>query len=312
MMDDEKMAREEAEPSDGGCLENIRSEKPVVAMRKLLALRLAIVLISSCAVVTAAAQTDDATDLAKKTQNPVADLISVPFQNNWNFQAGAHHNKRIYVLNIQPVVPIKLTDDWNMIARVIMPIVDQHALSPAADGGFGLGDMNPTFFFAPSKPGAIIWGLGPTFTFPTATQEELGAEKWSVGPAAVILTMPGHWVFGALVNNQWSIAGWGKKNVNTFLMQPFVNYNLPDGWYLVSAPIVTADWKAKKAGDVWTLPVGAGVGKLFKLGDVLPLEGRPLEKFPINAQIGAYGNVLKPEFGPAWQLRFQVQFLFPR
>jgi hypothetical protein len=253
----------------------------------------------------------DDMDLVKKTQNPVADLISVPFQNNWNFGAGSHHDKRIYVLNIQPVIPIKLTDEWNLITRIIMPVIDQHALSPKTDRAFGLGDINPSFFFSPAKPGAVIWGLGPTFTFPTASQKALGAQKYSMGPAGVVLTMQGPWVFGALVNNQWSVGGWGDKNVNAMVMQPFVNYNLSGGWYLTSSPVMTANWKADKAGDVWTVPVGGG-GKLFRLGDILPLQGQAIGKLPINTQIGAYGNVVKPEFGPDWQLRFQVQFLFPK
>jgi len=147
---------------------------------------------------------------------------------------------------------------------------------------------------------------------PTATDRNLGAGQFSIGPAGVVLTMQGHWVFGALMNNQWSVAGWGDKPVNAMLLQPFVNYNLPDGWYLTSAPIVTANWKADKGGDVWTVPLGGGFGKLFRLGQVLPLEGHPIAKLPINTQLAAYGNVAHPEFVPKWQLRFQMQFLFPK
>jgi len=260
----------------------------------------------------------DETELAKKTQNPVADLISVPLQSNFNFGAGFNHNKMIYVLNVQPVIPIKITEDWNLITRVVMPIINQPNLSPSFGGlvpsttGTGFGDFNPTFFFSPAKSGQLIRGLGPTFTLPTATDRNLGAGKWSMGPAGVALTMQGPWVFGVLINNQWSVGGWGDKPVNALLMQPFVNYNLPNGWYLTSSPILTADWKADRAGDVWTVPVGGGFGKLFRLGDILPLEGSALAKLPINTQIGAYGNVAKPEFGPEWQLRFQIQFLFPK
>jgi hypothetical protein len=147
---------------------------------------------------------------------------------------------------------------------------------------------------------------------PTASDRLLGSGNWSAGPAAVALTMQGHWVFGAPMNNQWSFAGWGERKVNAMLLQWFVNYNLPDGWYLTTAPIVTANWKADKAGDVWTVPLGGGVGKLFRLEQILPLEGHPIAKLPINTQLAAYGNVVKPEFGPEWQLRFQVQFLFPK
>ena len=257
-------------------------------------------------------------ELAKQTQNPVADLISVPLQNNWNFNAGFNHNKTIYALNVQPVIPIKLNEEWNLITRVIMPIINQPNLAPSSGGlvpsttGTGFGDFNPTFFFSPAKPGELIWGLGPTFTLPTATDRDLGSGKWSMGPAGVVLTMQGHWVFGVLLNNQWSVAGWGDKAVNAMLLQWFVNYNLPDGWYLTTAPIVTADWKADKGRDVWTVPLGGGVGKLFRLGQIFPLEGHPVAKLPVNTQLAAYGNVAKPEFGPNWQLRFQIQFLFPK
>jgi len=246
------------------------------------------------------ARAQDESELAKKTQNPVADLISVPLQSNFNFGAGSK-DKMIYILNVQPVIPIKIADEWNMITRVVMPIVNQPSLFPGVDSATGLGDINPTFFFSPAKPSILIWGVGPTITIPTASDRLLGSGKWSMGPAGVALTMQGPWVFGALMNNQWSVGGWGDKSVNALLMQPFVNYNLPGGWYLTSSPILTADWKADKAGDVWTVPLGAGVGKLLRVGTL-----------PVNVQIGAYGNVAKPEFGPDWQLRFQIQFLFPK
>jgi hypothetical protein len=265
-----------------------------------------------------AQQESETEELAKKTQNPVADLISVPLQNNFNFGAGFNHNKMIYALNVQPVIPVNLNEEWNLITRIIMPIINQPSLFPTHGGavpsttGTGFGDFNPTFFLSPAKPGELIWGIGPTLTLPTATDRNLGAGQFSIGLAGVVLTMQGHWVFGALMNNQWSVAGWGDKPVNSMLLQPFINYNLPDGWYLTSAPILTADWKADKAGDVWTVPLGGGVGKLFRLGQILPLEGHPLAKLPINTQLAAYGNVATPEFGPKWQLRLQIQFLFPK
>jgi hypothetical protein len=151
-------------------------------------------------------------ELVKETQNPVADLITVPLQNNFNFGTGSK-NRTVYVGNIQPVIPIHITDDWNLITRTIMPIINQPSLFPGTDSATGLGDINPTFFFSPAKPGELIWGVGPTFTLPTATDSLLGAGKFSMGPAAVALTIQGHWVVGALMNNQWSVAGWGKDNV---------------------------------------------------------------------------------------------------
>ena len=251
-------------------------------------------------------------ELAKKTQNPVADLISVPFQNNYNFAVGPKHNHMAYLLNIEPVIPIHVTEDWNLITRTIMPIINVPSLAAGVNGATGLGDINPTFFLSPAKLGKLIWGIGPTFTLPTATDSQLGAGKWSMGPAGVALLMEGHWVVGALMNNQWSVGGWGDKAVSQFLLQPFINYNLPDGWYLSSSPIITANWRADKAGDVWTAPLGGGVGKLFRLGQVLPLEGDAIAKLPINTQLQIFGNVARPEDAAKWQLRFQFQFLFPK
>jgi hypothetical protein len=279
--------------------------------RKFFAPLMILLLFAASTTPAAAQKQTSDEELVKQTQNPVADLISVPLQNNFNFDTGSK-NRTVWVGNIQPVIPIKIGDDWNLITRTIVPIINQPSLFPGMSSATGLGDINPTFFFSPAKPGELIWGVGPTFTLPTATDNLLGASKWSMGPAAVALTMQGPWVFGALANNQWSVGGWGDRHVNQMLIQPFVNYNLPDHWYLVSAPIITADWAAPKAGDEWTVPLGGGFGKLFRLGDVLRLEGHPIAKLPINTQLQAFGNVAKAEFGSEWQLRFQVQLLFPK
>jgi hypothetical protein len=263
----------------------------------------ALLLVSTAQAQPAATSTsqENETELAKKTQNPVADLISVPFQNNFSFGAGTK-DQTIYVLNVQPVIPIKLTDNWNLITRTIMPIINQPSLFPHADNASGLGDINPTVFLSPSKPSKLIWGVGPTMTLPTASDKLLASGKWSMGPAAVGLFMDGPWVIGALANQQWSFAGWGNKDVSQMLIQPFVNYNLAHGWYLSSAPIMTANWEAP-SGNQWTVPVGGGVGKLWRVGKV---------GLPVNAQVQAFYNAEKPRFGPDWQLRFQVQFLFPK
>ncbi len=237
--------------------------------------------------------------LAKAAQNPIAAMISVPFQNNFNFGIGPN-NAMQYNLNVQPVIPISLNEDWNLITRTIIPTINQPSPAPGVRSAFGLGDINPQFYFSPAKPGGLIWGVGPTFTFPTATDSMLGTGKYSAGPALVALTIHGHWVVGAVANQQWSYAGWGNKNVSAFLIQPFVNYNLPHGWYLVSSPIMTADWEASSS-DRWTVPLGGGVGKIFKIG-----------KQAFNATLQAYGNVVTPINGADWQLRFQIQLLFPK
>jgi hypothetical protein len=253
---------------------------------------------------------ESASELAKKTQNPVADLISVPFQNNFNFNTGPRE-KTGYVLNVQPVIPINLTEDWNLITRVITPIINMPAVAPGLENASGLGDINPTFFLSPAKAEKLIWGVGPTFTFPTASNKNLGAGKYSAGPSGVGLLMTGPWVVGALVNNQWSFAGWGNKTVNAFLVQPFLNYNFSHGWYLTSAPILTSDW-TQRASQQWTVPVGFGGGKLFRLRQLLGNGIGNLGKLPLNVQVQGFYNAIRPDFSPNWQLRVQLQFLFPK
>lgn len=252
------------------------------------------------------AQTSD--ELAKAAQNPVAAMISLPFQNNTFFGVGPHGDTA-NVLNIQPVVPIA-AGDWNIISRSILPVIYVPDLVAGLgeindpqgdDGSFGLGDINQSFYFSPAKAGPVIWGIGPSLTVPSATDNSLGSEKWSAGPAAVALAMPGNWVVGSLVRQLWSFAGESdRQDVSQTLIQPFVNYNLPDGWYLVSAPVITANWKADSE-DTWTVPVGGGMGRIFHIGGQA-----------INAQAQAFYNVESPRYGPDWSLRLQIQFLFPK
>ena len=196
---------------------------------------------------------DETADLAKAAQNPVANLISLPFQNNTNFEFGPRE-KTQNVLNIQPVLPFSLNQDWNLITRTILPISSQPSLFPGQDRETGLGDTTFTAFLSPVAPfkGKLTWGAGPVFLLPTATDDRLGADKWGLGPSLVVLTMPGNWVIGSLFSNVWSVGGSGDDDVNVFSWQYFVNYNLPDGWYLTSAPIMTANWEADRSSDTWT------------------------------------------------------------
>jgi hypothetical protein len=188
-----------------------------------------------------------------------------------------------------------------LITRTIAPLIYQPEIVPGAGSTFGLGDIKTTLFFSPAKPGKLTWGVGPTFSFPTATDEVLGTEKWSAGASLVALTIQGPWVAGALVDNLWSFAGDDDRaDVNQFLLQYFINYNLPNAWYLSSAPIITANWEADKSNK-WTIPFGGGVGKIFRIG-----------KQPMNAQIQAFYNAAKPDNGADWTLRLQLQFLFPK
>jgi hypothetical protein len=252
----------------------------------------------------AAAKPDDSSsteELAKKAQNPIADLISVPFQNNINFNYGPRHLTQD-VLNIQPVLPFTLTQDWNLITRWILPIIHQPSLAKGDSSDTGLGDLNPTLFLSTSVASDLLVGFGPTFLFPTASSSQLGTEKWGMGPSAVAVWMPGHWVVGSLINNIWSYAGpTSREAVNEMTLQYFLNYNLPDGWYLSSAPIITANWEAERDADIWTVSVGGGVGKLLRIG-----------RLPVNTQVQAFWNAEAPRHGGDWTLRTQLQFLFPK
>lgn len=263
------------------------------------ALAVAVAIASALTGTVAAQQSTE--DLAKAAQNPVAAMISLPFQSNTNFGYGPY-DKTQEILNIQPVVPFSLTPDWNLITRVIAPVIVQPKLFPGDDTTFGLGDLNPTFFFSPSNSGKFVWGLGPVFLLPTATDDQLGTGKWGAGPSFVGLVSTGPWVVGALVNNIWSFAGdQSRPDVNQMTLQPFVNYNMKDGWYLSSSPIITANWEADN-DNRWLVPVGGSVGRVFRVG-----------KQAINASLGGYYNVISPDdSGPDWQIRAQVQFLFPK
>lgn len=250
---------------------------------------------------------DETAELARAAQNPVANLYSLPFQNNTNFNWGLGPVEETQnVLNIQPVLPFEVTDDWNIITRTILPVVSQPGRVPGENRETGLGDLTFTAFASPSNPdkwlpGKVLWGLGPVVLMPTATDDRLGADKWGLGPSIVLLGMPGNWVTGALISNVWSVGGSGDQDVNFFLSQPFANYNLSNGWYLVSAPIITSNWKAS-SGDKWTVPVGGGVGKIFRLGK-LP---------PMNFSIQGYYNAVRPDVVGAWTLRTQLQLMFPK
>ena len=238
------------------------------------------------------AQTAD--DLAKEAANPIANLISLPLQNNTDFGLGDFDRAR-NVLNVQPVIPF---GGGRVITRTILPFVRLPDVS--AESGTvssGLADINISAFYVP-KQGALMWGIGPAIEVPTGGSER-GSEKWSVGPSFVVLSQEGPWTLGVLANNVFSIAGEDtRSDVNRGLLQYFIVRQLGQGWYVNSVPIITVNWEAEQDG--WIVPFGAGVGKLVFLG-----------KLPINTQVGAYYNAVKPDFGPDWQFRVQVQTLFP-
>ena len=246
-------------------------------------------------------------EIAKASQNPLTAMYSLPIQNNTYFDR-AGDGKVKNVANFQPVLPFDFNDDWTIVTRTIMPVTS----APTYSGGnyeriFGLGDTTFTAFFTPKTTGdsGWIWGVGPTFYLPTASDNALGTNNWGAGASVVGLKMDGKWVYGALLSNVWSYAGENHnigKRINSMTIQPFVNYNMDDGWFLTTVPIITANWEADEYHNVWTVPVGAGIGRAMKLG-----------KIPMTAQLHGYYNAMTPDdYGETWQMRIQVQLLFPR
>jgi hypothetical protein len=277
-------------------LGHVMKEAKSAFLRGLLALSIAACLTSPATAVDHS--------LTEKSQNPIGDLISVPFQNNTNFGTGTL-DKTQNVTLFQPVAPISLDPDWNLIVRPITPITYQPPLFPTDSYDFGIGDIQLQTYLVPKKVvpvpgGSFIWGVGPVLQAKTATDPRLGTGKWSAGAGGVLFFAIKPFTFGALLNNIWSFAGDSDRaNVNLMTFQPFINYNMPDGWFLVSSPVMTANWEAT-SGNRFTIPLGGGFGRVFKIG-----------KQPINAQIQAFGYADKPAGGPDWTLRTQWTFLFP-
>ncbi len=245
--------------------------------------------------------------IIKISQNPVGNITVFPFQNNFNYGYGPYTRLQ-YNLNVQPVFPIMLSANWNLVARTIIPILNQPSSAPppvcAGPGGcpstFGIGNVQEQLFFGPkTKPGQLIWAAGPIFQFPTATPGTLGTGKWAAGPDAVALVTPGKWVMGALVAQLWSVAGPSSQpNVNSFLVQPFINYNLVRGWAISTAPIMTANWTLH--GNKWTVPLGGGFSKTFKDGGQL-----------MQLSVLYYTNVIRPLAAPQTTLRVSWSLLWP-
>ncbi len=240
---------------------------------------------------------DQQAELAKKLQNPLASLISVPIQNNWDFGIGPANAMR-YTANIQPVVPISISKDWNLIIRTILPVI--YAESPVKGGSAhsGLGDTTQSFFLSPNAPvGGWILGAGPVGYYPTATESELGGGKWGAGPTIVALQQQHGFTYGILANQIWSFAGWGDKDINATFLQPFVSFTTKKYTTFAVNTESTYDWTASQ----WTVPVNFAVQQLVKIG-----------KQPVAFQVGYRYYADKPVGGPDWGLRFTVTFLFPK
>lgn len=240
---------------------------------------------------------EQAAALAKATQNPLAAMYSLPFQNNTTFGIDPN-GKSQNALNIQPVIPVSLGDNLNLINRIIIPVLTQPYAADDFSSKTGVADVSYTAWFSPTKASKITWGAGPAIQIPMGSEPSaFGSREFGVGPSVVALTMIKKWVAGIVVNNVWTF---GDVSENKFLFQYFVNYNLPNAVYLVSAPIMTANWKADDS-EQWIVPFGGGIGKVFKLG-----------KQPINVNAQGYYNAVRPDGWGGWQMRLQVQLLFPK
>lgn len=248
-----------------------------------------------------AAAVEEAEQLAQKLANPVASLISVPFQFNIDDGLGPDGEGQRSVLNIQPVIPFDLGEDWNLISRTIIPVISQENIGPGAGSQSGVGDVLQSFFVSPEKPtsGGVIWGVGPVFLLPTASDDLLGGEKWAAGPTGVVLVQRGRWTVGGLANHLWSFEGDDdRSDINNTFVQPFLSYTTSNAWTFTLQTESSYDWEREQ----WSVPINGVASKIVRIG--------PL---PVSLSGGVRYWAESPEGGPEnWGARFGVTFLLPR
>lgn len=251
--------------------------------------------------ISAPSGSDDSTSaVAEQLQNPVAALISVPLQNNYDIGLGPNHGGEKYTLNIQPVIPIALNKDWLMISRTILPVIYQQNLNGSPGGRYGFGDTTQSLFFSPTapQPGGIIWGAGPAFLIPTGTAGVFGSEQVGAGPTLVVLRQDHGWTYGVLTNHIWGFAGNdARPDVDATFIQPFLSYTTKSAFTANIDMESTYDWNAEQ----WTIPINLQFSQVVKLGSQL-----------MSIGIGGRSYVQRPAGGPDWGVRLTVTFLFPK
>ncbi|MCU0751518.1 MAG: hypothetical protein MUC40_00540 [Akkermansiaceae bacterium] len=256
-----------------------------------------------CALLSAhaIAQDEGAADLAQKLTNPVADLISIPVQANFDNNIGPLDDGSKLQTNIQPVIPFDLNEHWNLITRTIVPVIHQEDIFPGAGSQFGLGDINLSLFLSPKEAtaGGLIWGAGPVFLLPTATDTLLGGEKWGAGPSFVALRMQGPWTYGMLANHLWSFAGDGNRaDLNNTFVQPFLAYTTPTAVTLSLQSETSYNWTTEQ----WSVPINVSVAKLVKIG-----------RLPVSLQAGIGYWAESPDNGPEeFRFRLQANLVLPK
>ena len=240
-------------------------------------------------------------NLAQELTNPLANMMTIPIQMNFDNDIGSTDKGNKITTNIQPIIPFDLNDDWYLVTRTIVPVISQQDIFPGADSQFGLGDINMSLFFSPKKPNSkgFMWGMGPVFLLPTATDAKLGGKKWGAGPSAVVLSMQGSWTFGVLGNHIWSFAGnKDRSDISNTFVQPFVSHTWPSAWTVSLQSESSYNWKAEQ----WSIPINLGVSKLVKFG-----------KLPVNLQAGVGYWLESPDTGPEGvRFRLQANFVLPR
>jgi hypothetical protein len=242
---------------------------------------------------------NEAEQLAKKLSNPISDLVSVPFQFNW-YQNVGPLELSTFILNVQPVIPLALNKDWNLILRIIVPFIGQPPLFEGDVSTFGIGDITSSFFFSPNNNSGFTWGVGPVFETPSSYQPTISSGRYSIGPTAVALQQTGKWTIGVLANQVWSVAGDKRRaDVNEMFLQPFVAYQATKTVTYTVTSESTANWEAHD-GDRWTVPLLGEISKLDKFGP-----------FPASYQLGLGWFPAHPDIGPSWNIRAAVVILLP-